>query len=130
MQLNFPGIVFEVLIIIISIFLTVLSPLNTLQPLALEVYEEVWKLLDKRPEGKNKGDFRTVAVEFGFEEEDIWELEKEFTTSGSGSPSRQLQEALEKRRPQLTVLEFIIVMKKPNIDRNDIVDILKDYLFE
>ena len=130
MQLNFRGIVFEVLIIIISIFLTVLSPLNTLKSLSLDAYEKVWKRLDKRPEGKNKGDFKTVAVEFGFEEENIWELEKEFKTSASGSPSRQLLEALETRRPQLTVFEFIIVMKKPNIDRDDIVDILKDYLFK
>ena len=104
--------------------------MNTFKSLSLDAYEKVWKRLDKRPEGKNKGDFKTVAVEFGFEEENIWELEKEFKTSGSGSPSRQLLEALETRRPQLTVFEFIIVMKKPNIDRDDIVDILKDYLFK
>lgn len=104
--------------------------MNTLKSLSLDAYEKVWKRLDKRPEGTNKGDFKTVALEFGFEEENIWELEKEFKTSGSGSPSRQLLEALETRRPKLTVFEFIIVMKKPNIDRDDIADILEDYLFK
>lgn len=104
--------------------------MNALKSLSLDAYKKVWKRLDKRPEGTNKGDFKTVALEFGFEEENIWELEKEFKTSGSGSPSRQLLEALETRRPKLTVFEFIIVMKKPKIDRDDIADILQDYLFK
>lgn len=104
--------------------------MNTLKSLSLDAYENVWKRLDKRPEGTNKGDFKTVALEFGFEEENIWELEKEFNASGSGSSSRQLLEALETRRPKLTVFEFIKVMKKPNIDRDDIADILQDYLFK
>lgn len=104
--------------------------MNTLKSLSLDAYEKVWKRLDKRPEGTKQGDFKSVAVEFGFEEENIWELEKEFRTSGSGSPSRQLLEALETKRPKLTVFEFIIVLKMPNIDRDDIVDILRDYLFK
>ena len=68
-----------------------------------------------------------MAKEFGLAQEDIWELEKEFKSSGSGSPSRQLLECLETRQPQLTVLKFVEVLKKPTIDRDDIVDILKDY---
>ena len=65
-----------------------------------------------------------------FAQEDVWELEKEFKTSGSGSPSRQLLEGLETKRPKLTVFEFIKVLQKPNIDRDDIVDILKDYIYD
>ena len=70
-----------------------------------------------------------MAKEFGLAEEDIWELEKEFKVSRSGSPSRQLLECLETRRPQLTVPEFVEVLQKPNIDRDDIGDILKDYQY-
>ena len=68
-----------------------------------DTYDKVWKRLDKQPEGTKKGDFRHVAAEFVFLEEDIWELEKEFKSSGSGSPSRELLEGLETRRPGLTV---------------------------
>ena len=104
--------------------------MNTLKSRSLDAYEKVWKRLDKQPRGTKQGDFKTVAQAFGFEQENIWELEKELKTSGSGSPSRQLLEALETRLPNLTVFEFIIVMKKRNIDRDDIVDILKDYLYK
>ena len=99
-----------------------------LKSISLDAYESTWKRLDKQPEGTNKGDFRDVANEFGLVQEDIWELEKEFKVPGSGSPSRQLLEFLEAKWPELTVVDFIEVLRKPNIDRNDIVDILKDYL--
>ena len=69
-----------------------------------------------------------MAEEFKFAQEDVWELEKEFITSGSGSPSRHLLEGLGTKRPELTVFEFIKVLQIPNIDRDDIVDILKDYV--
>ena len=75
------------------------------------------------------GDFRDVASEFMYLQEDIWELEKELKTSGSGSPSRQLLESLETRRPGLTVLEFVKVLQKPNIHRDDIVELLKDHIY-
>ena len=104
--------------------------MNALKSRSLDAYERVWKRLDTKPKGTKKGDFKTVAEAFGFKQEDIWELEKELQTSGSGSPSRQLLEVLETRLPNLTVFEFIIVMKKRNIDRQDIVDILKDYLYK
>ena len=70
-----------------------------------------------------------MAEEFGIVQEDIWELEKEFKTPGSGSPSRHLLECLETKRPKLTVFDFIRVLQKPNIKRDDIVDILKDHVF-
>ena len=110
-------------------FLTVPILLSQLKSEALDAYERVWKRLDKIPEGTNKGDFRDVAKDFEFAQEDIWELEKEFKASASGSPSRQLLECLETRRPQLTVPEFVEVLQKPNIDRDDIGDILKDYQY-
>jgi len=109
------------------LLVTVLLPLQQLKSVSLDAYEKVWKHLDKRLEGTKKGDFRNVAEEFMFAREDIWELEKEFKTSGSESPSRHLLEVLEFKRPELTVFEFIKVVQKPNIDRDDIVDILKDY---
>lgn len=76
------------------------------------------------------GDFRDVASAFMYAQEDIWELEKELKTSGSGSPSRQLLEGLETRRPGLTVLEFVKVLQKPNIQRNDIVELMKNYIYK
>ena len=77
-----------------------------------------------------KGDSgRNVAEEFGPVQEDIWELEKELKTPGSGSPSRQLLECLAIRRPELTILYFVKVLQKPNIDRDDIVNVLKDYIY-
>ena len=99
-----------------------------MRSLSLDAYTKVWKRLDKQPEGKTRGDFRDVAVRFLYLEEDIWELEKEFKSCGSGSPSRQLLEGLETRRPDLTVLEFIKVLREPNILRNDVVELLKDYI--
>ena len=119
---------YVLLLLLIFSFLTVLCPLKILKSVSPDVYEKVWKRLDKRPERTKKGDFTNVAEEFGFAQEDIWEFEKEFKTSGSGSPSRQLLESLETRRPKLTVFEFIRVLQKPNIDRDDIVDILKEYI--
>lgn len=76
------------------------------------------------------GDFRDVASEFMYVQEDIWELEKELKTSGSGSPSRQLLEGLETRRPKLTILEFVKVLQKPKIRRDDIVELLTDYIYK
>lgn len=70
-----------------------------------------------------------MAAEFLYAQEDIWELEKELNTSGSGSPSRQLLDGLETRRPELTVLEFVEVLQKPNIQRDDIVKLLNDYIY-
>ena len=109
--------------------LAVLLLLSKLKTVSLDAYERVWKRLDKKPEGTEKGDFRDVAMEFGIVQEDIWELEKEFKTPGSGSPSRHLLECLETRRPKLTVLHFIKVLQKPNVDRNDIVTVLKDHIY-
>ena len=98
-------------------------------PLSLGTYEKVWKRLDKQPEEARKGNSKHVAAEFLYAQEDIWELEKELKTSGSGSPSRQLLDGLETRRPELTVLEFVEVLQKPNIDRDDIVKLLNDYIY-
>ena len=95
--------------------------------LSLDTYDKVWKRLDKEPEGTKMGDFRNVASEFMYAQEDIWELEKELKT---GSPSRQLLEGLETRRPGLTVLEFVKVLQKPNIHRDDIVELLNDYVYK
>ena len=47
---------------------------------------------------------------------------------GSGSPSRHLLEGLGTKRPELMVFEFIKVLQIPNIERDDIVDIPKDYV--
>ena len=101
-----------------------------LKAISFDDYQRTWKRLDKKLEGTMKaGDFRDVAEEFGFEQEDIWELEKELKTPGSGSPSRQLLECLATRRPELTIFDFIKVLQKPNIDRDDIVNVLKDYIY-
>ena len=104
--------------------------MNALKSRSLDAYERVCNRLDLQPKGTKKGNFKTVAEAFGFKQEDIWELEKELQTSGSGSPSRLLLEALEARLPNLTVFEFIKVLKKKKIDRQDIVNILKDYLYK
>ena len=106
-----------------------LIPMKDLKFLSLDTYERVWKRLDKQPEGERKGNFKHVAAEFLYAQEDIWELEKELKTPGSGSPSRQLLEGLETRRPELTVLEFVEVLQKPNIQRDDIVKLLNDYIY-
>jgi len=106
----------------------VLIPMKELKFLSLDTYDRVWKRLDKKPEGAKKGDFQHVAAEFMYTQEDIWELEKELKTSGSGSPSRQLLDGLETRRPDLTVLEFVKVLQKPKIQRDDIVKLLNDYI--
>ena len=106
-----------------------LIPMKDLKFLSLDTYERVWKRLDKQPEGERKGNFKHVAAEFLYAQEDIWELEKELKTSGSGSPSRQLLEGLETRRPELTVLEFVKKKKKPIIQRDDIVKLLNDYIY-
>lgn len=107
----------------------VLIPMKELKFLSLDTYDRVWKRLDKKPEGAKKGDFQHVAAEFMYTQEDIWELEKELKTSGSGSPSRQLLDGLETRRPDLTVLEFVKVLQKPKIQRDDIVKLLNDYIY-
>ena len=106
----------------------VLIPMNELKSLSLDTYDKVWKRLDRKPEGAKKGDFKDMAAEFMYTQEDAWELEKELRTSGSGSPSRQLLEGLETRRPELTVLEMVKVLQKPNIQRDDIVTLLNDYI--
>ena len=106
-----------------------LIPMKDLKFLSLDTYERVWKRLDKQPEGERKGNFKHVAVEFLYAQEDIWGLEKELKTPGSGSPSRQLLEGLETRLPELTVLEFVEVLQKPNIQRDDIVKLLNDYIY-
>ena len=103
-----------------------LIPMKELKLLSFDTYERVWKRLDKQPNGAKKGNFKHVAAEFLYAQEDIWELEKELNTSGSGSPSRQLLDGLETRRPELTVLEFVEVLQKPNIQRDDIVKLLND----
>ena len=110
-------------------FFPALIPMKELKVLSLDTYEKVWKRLDKQPEEARKGNFKHVAAEFRYGQEDIWELEKELKTSGSGSPSRQLLDGLETRRPELTVLEFVEVLQKPNIDRDDIVKLLNDYIY-
>ena len=107
----------------------VLILMKELKSLSLDTYERLWKRLDKKPAAAKKGDFKRVAAEFMYTQEDIWELEKELTTSGSGSPARQLLDGLETRRPELTVLEFVKVLQKPNIRRDDIVELLNDYIF-
>lgn len=109
-------------------FFPVLISMKELKSLSLDTYDRVWKRLDKQPEGAKKGDFKDVAAEFMYTQEDIWELEKELKTSGSGSPSRQLLDGLETRRPNLTLLEFVKVLQKPNIQRDDIVELLNDYI--
>ena len=103
--------------------------MKELKSLSLDTYDRLWKRLDRNPGGAKKGDFKLVAVEFKYTQEDIWELEKELKTSGSGSPSRQLLDGLETRRPELTVLEFVKVLQKPNIRRDDIVKLLNDYIY-
>ena len=107
----------------------VLITMKELKSLSLDTYDRLWKRLDRNPGGAKKGDFKRVAVEFKYTQEDIWELEKELKTSGSGSPSRQLLDGLETRRPELTVLEFVKVLQKPNIRRDDIVKLLNDYIY-
>ena len=110
----------------------VLLPLSKLKSVSLETYDRVWKRLDRQPDDKKnrKGCFKEVAQLFGFQEEDIWEFEKEFYTRGHGSPSRELLDCLETKKPRLTVFEFIKVMQLPEVNRNDIVDILKYFVFE
>lgn len=112
----------------IYFLLPVLIPMKELKFLSLDTYDRVWKRLDKKPEGAKKGDFQHVAAEFMYTQEDIWELEKELKTSGLGSPSRQLLDGLETRRPELTVLEMVKVLQKPKIQRDDIVKLLNDYI--
>lgn len=107
----------------------VLIPLCQLKATSFDDYQRTWKRLDKELEGTMKGDFRDVAQEFGLVQEDVWELEKELKTPGSRSPSRQLLECLATRWPELTIFDFIKVLQKPNIDRGDIVNILKDYIY-
>ena len=103
--------------------------MKELKFLSLDTYDRVWKRLDKKPEEAEKGNFKHVAAEFMYAQEDIWELEKELQISGSGSPSRQLLDGLETRRPELTVLEFVEVLQKPNIQREDIAELLTDYIY-
>ena len=88
----------------ISVFFTCQISACELQPfschdLANEIHSQTAKTVFSHLKGTKKGDFKTVAEAFGFKQEDIWELEKELQTSGSGSPSRQLLEALETRLP-------------------------------
>ena len=103
--------------------------MKDLKSLSPDTYNKAWKRLDKQPEGTKNGAFRDVALEFMFEKEDIWELEKELHTSSSGSPSRELLEGLEAKRPRLTVLEFIKVLQKPNVHRDDIIQLLQNYIY-
>lgn len=103
--------------------------MKDLRSLSSETYEKVWKRLDKKPDKTKKGDYKTVASEFLFEKEDIWELEKELHSYRSGSPSKELLESLEAKRPNLTVLEFIKVLQKSNIHRKDITELLKSYIY-
>ena len=112
--------------LLVSVVLILLCQLRLI---SFDDYQRTWKRLDKELEGTMKGDFRDVAEEFGLEQEDIWELEKELKTPGLRSPSRQLLECLATRWPELTIFDFIKVLQKPNIDRDDIVNVLKGYIY-
>ena len=48
--------------------------MKELKSLSLDTYDRVWKRLDKQPEGAKKGDFKNVAAQFMYTQEDIWEL--------------------------------------------------------
>ena len=103
--------------------------MKDLKSVSPDTYNKAWKRLDKQPEGTKNSEFRDVALEFMFEKEDIWELEKELHTSSSGSPSRQLLEGLEAKRPGLTVFEFIKVKNRMYTGRDDIIQLLQNYIY-
>ena len=103
--------------------------MKDLKSCSLETYEKVWKRLDKKLENTKKGNYKDVASEFKFKEEDIWEFEKELHSCRSGSPSEKLLESLEAKRPNLTVLEFIKVLQKSTIQRKDIIELLESHIY-
>ena len=51
--------------------------MKELKVVSLDTYEKVWKRLDKQPEEARKGNFKHVAAEFLYAQEDTWDLEKE-----------------------------------------------------
>ena len=115
--------------LLLSFLFAVLVCMKDLKSFSLETYEKVWKRLDKKLENTKKGNYKDVASEFKFEEEDIWEFEKELHSFRSGSPSEKLLESLEAKRPNLTVLEFIKVLQKSTIQRKDIIELLESHIY-
>ena len=75
------------------------------------------------------GNWRHVAAELGFTLEQIEDFGRE-NLSADGSPSDVMFQALQTTSPQLTVIEFVQILQTERIQRYDVVDSLRPYLYE
>ena len=78
---------------------------------------------------KGVGNWRHVAANLGFTEEQIQVFRNEMLTP-DGSPSTVMLEALKTRSPNLTVVEFVQILQTRKIQRFDVVDVLEPYVYD
>ena len=78
---------------------------------------------------KGVGNWRHVAANLGFTEEQIQVFRNEMLTP-DGSPCTVMLEALKTRSPNLTVAEFVNILQTRKIQRFDVVDVLEPYVYD
>ena len=78
---------------------------------------------------KGVGNWRHVAANLGFTEEQIQVFRNEMLTP-DGSPCTVMLEALKTRAPNLTVAEFVQILQTRKIQRFDVVDVLEPYVYD
>ncbi|XP_078370063.1 uncharacterized protein LOC144653833 [Oculina patagonica] len=78
---------------------------------------------------KGVGNWRHVAADLGFPEEQIQVFRNEMLTP-DGSPCTVMLYALKTRSPNLTVVEFVQILQTRKIKRFDVVDVLEPYVYD